>query len=460
VLFNSYEFALFFVVVLAVHRTLSSHRARLRLLLIASGVFYVSHSGVYLLLLAASVVGDWLLGNAIAARPHKARAFLIASIVLNLGVLSLFKYADFVLGTLATLGAPVPRTLGLPLPLGISFYTFMSLSYTIDVYWKRCPPEPSLERYSVFLGFFPHLMAGPILRANDFLPQLRTGDEDERRRSAFGVNRILLGLFKKAVLADFLGRLVGPVFADPAAYDGASNLIVLYLYSFQVYFDFSAYSDIAIGAAALLGYQLPDNFDAPFLAGNFRLLWRRWHMTLSRWLRDYLYIPLGGSRRGTFRTCVNLLITATLCGLWHGAGWGYVLWGVILGALLVVSRLRHGERVADVRERRFSWSAVIVFHGFVLSMALFRSTSIANAGEMLRRLTTLPACGWRALPALALSPVLLAVYAPLTRLRRRLEQLSPEREGEAIAYGCALALAATLTIVFASPQAEFIYFRF
>jgi alginate O-acetyltransferase complex protein AlgI len=467
VLFNSYEFALFFVVVLALHRALPSHRARLWLLLVASCVFYASWSVGYLLLLAASVVGDWLLGRAIARARAGRRLLLVASVVLNLGVLAIFKYADFLVGAVAAgaraFGAHwTPQPLGLALPLGISFYTFMSLSYTIDVYRRQCEPEPSLLRYSVFLTFFPHLIAGPILRAGEFLPQLRDGEE-ARRRSALGINRIAIGLAKKALIADHLGRLVEPVFADPLAFDGASNLLVLYLYAFQVYFDFSAYSDIAIGCAKLLGYDLPENFDAPLLASNFVELWRRWHMTLGRWLRDYLYVPLGGNRHGAVRAGLNLFLTMTLAGLWHGASWNCLSWGALLGLLLVGSYALGRRRAGDPEPDgppRFGWRALVTFELFSFSFVLFRAPSLEHTGHMLHQLIGLPHQPLRAAAALAAAPLLLAAYAPLTRLRRRLQTLAPITTSQAIGYGCALGIAAVVIALLAAPQAEFIYFHF
>ncbi len=351
-------------------RTAEGRRAALQLGLFAlSALFYQSWAammpGAYRFLLGlivATIVLDYWLARLIDARtePGPRRAMLVASLVANLGVLAVFKYADFFGDNLFSLahlfGAHARwKPWNLILPAGISFHTFQSLSYTVDVYRRRLRPTASLLEFAAFVLFFPQLVAGPIVRADEFLPQIAAPPAVDEARALDGLWRIALGLAKKLWLADTLAvTLVDRVFAHPEQFSALENLLGIYGYAFQIYLDFSAYSDIAVGAAALLGFTLPENFRAPYRAGDLAAFWRRWHISLSSWLRDYLYIPLGGNRDGEARTYRNLALTMLLGGLWHGAAWTFLVWGLLHGGGLAVTRAvqRRWSRESTARPAR------------------------------------------------------------------------------------------------------------
>ena len=266
------------------------------------------------------------------------RMYLILSLVSNLGILAYFKYYNFFVDSLNSLGAGL-KTMDIFLPIGISFFTFQTLSYSIDIYRGNLKPEKSILNFAFFVTFFPQLVAGPIVRAKEFLPQIR--NTLVLSKAGFGKAVFLIGngLFKKAVISDYISsNFVDRVFENPNLYSGLENLIGVYGYALQIYCDFSGYSDMAIGIALLLGFKLPENFNYPYKASSITEFWRRWHISLSSWLRDYLYISLGGNRKGLLRTNINLMITMLLGGLWHGANWKFVLWGAMHGAMLVLEK--------------------------------------------------------------------------------------------------------------------------
>lgn len=340
--FTSPLFAVLLVPLLfALWLTDRSPRLQLVGLLVASYLFYSWTEPVYLLLIVSSSLIDYGAGLAIyrSSRFGVRRALLIGSLSANLGLLGFFKYAAFVADNVNRLtGDPglLPR-LELVLPVGISFYTFQSMSYTIDIYRRTLTPGPFLH-FLYYVASFPQLVAGPIVRAGEFLPQLRARFAE--RVDPRGVFYFLFGLFKKLFIANVLAtQVVDPIFADPLAHSSVDLYFGVVCYALQIFFDFSAYSDIAIGVGKLVGLQLPVNFLSPYLATSPREFWRRWHISLSQWIRDYVFIPLGGSRRGTARTYLNSVATMTLFGLWHGAGWNFVLWGLLHGAYQVVWRL-------------------------------------------------------------------------------------------------------------------------
>ncbi|MEZ6098809.1 MAG: MBOAT family protein [Pirellulaceae bacterium] len=312
---------------------------------IASYVFYGWWDYRFTTLLLWSTMVDYVVGRLLegARQPKMRRALLWCSVVSNLGVLAVFKYFDFfaenVQRVAAQLGVTVDwPTLHLVLPVGISFYTFQTLSYTIDVYRQRLPAERDLWRFATFVAFFPQLVAGPIVRAHDFLPQLARDREITWDGIVEGFGLVLLGFFKKVVVADSVAIVVDHFFGAPQTYTSLNAMIVVVLYAFQIYGDFSGYSDIAIGLGRMMGFALPRNFQFPYFANSFSEFWRRWHISLSTWLRDYLYIPLGGNRSGTVATYRNLMLTMVLGGLWHGAHWTFILWGTIHGILLTLQR--------------------------------------------------------------------------------------------------------------------------
>lgn len=356
-LFASFDFVLFFLPVLLAYCLLARRPVmRWALLLCASYFFYCASakpaSGAwptpwyFVGLIVASTLVDYVVALAISAcRERFSRAFFLGvSLVGNLGMLGYFKYTGFLLEVAADLARLVGSDAAVPafrvaLPIGISFYTFQSLSYTIDVWRGRIEPERNLLRFAVYVAFFPQLVAGPIVRAAELLPQLRSGLRIDVDDVNFAVFRITKGLFKKVVLGDLVAAsFTDLVFTSPAQYSSLENLIALYAFTLQIYADFSGYSDMAIGVARLLGFKLPENFDRPYQSRDVGEFWRRWHMTLSTWLRDYVFFPLGGSRASPARTYFNLWLTMLLVGLWHGASWNFVIYGNLHAAALVYSR--------------------------------------------------------------------------------------------------------------------------
>ena len=356
---------------------------RMLILFLVSAIFYHAWAagmvGAYrylLLLILGTIVLDFYLALWLSRMQTESgrRVLLLISLVSNLGALALFKYFDFFISSANTgagwLGYELTvKPFALILPAGISFHTFQSLSYTIDVYRRRIEPTHSVVHFATFVLFFPQLVAGPIVRAEQFMPQLEREplvDAAWANRAARGMFRIMLGLFKKLALADFLARLhTDRVFAEPSLFSGLEVLMAVYGYAFQIYLDFSAYSDIAIGSGTLLGYDFPENFRTPYRSANLQEFWRRWHMTLSTWLRDYLYIPLGGSRRHTYR---NLAITMLLGGLWHGGSWNFVLWGALHGGGLGVTRVF--QRMAERQPARALKVALGALAGGILLLGL------------------------------------------------------------------------------------------
>jgi alginate O-acetyltransferase complex protein AlgI len=344
--FASKEFFVFLPVVLAAYFRLRTRAHKYRFLLAASWFFYMSWNPWFIWVILFTSVVDYAAGLLIEAAPtpRRRRAWLLMSLVTNLGFLAAFKYTGFFLANSLALGRglgwSVPDwTVHIVLPLGISFHTFQGISYTLDVYRGKIPAVRSFVDFALFVAFFPQLVAGPIVRAVEFLPQMATPPRPSADQVVEGVHWFVLGLFKKVFLADRLAEFVDPVFAQPGLFDAVTHRWAVLAYAAQIYCDFSGYSDLAIGCAKLLGFELPQNFNFPYLAGSITDFWRRWHISLSTWMRDYLYIPLGGNRRGTVRTYFNLLVTMTLCGLWHGASWNYLTWGLYNGVLLSLHRV-------------------------------------------------------------------------------------------------------------------------
>lgn len=297
---------------------------------------------------------DYWIGRALGRteNPAARKALLLASVFYYLGVLSIFKYYDFAVDSVATVASWVgvnvaPAHLRLVLPFGISFFTFETMSYTIDVYRREIPPADRYLDYLLFVAFFPHLVAGPIVRPKSMLPQLAAEPVASDALKAEGLFLIATGLMKKIVIGDYLGlNLVNRVFDNPERYTSLEVLVGVYAYAIKIYADFSGYSDVAIGSAKLFGYELPRNFDAPYTSGDLQEFWRRWHISLSTWLRDYLYVTLGGNRGGTWKTYRNLMLTMVLGGLWHGASWNFVIWGALHGGALAVNRAWQRARQA------------------------------------------------------------------------------------------------------------------
>ncbi len=463
-LFPTLVFGVFFLVVLfSTWSAARNNAARKHILLAASFVFYGWWDWRFCGLLLLSCILNWAAGRALGASKNEgARTVLmVLGIAINLAILGFFKYYGFFLENLSQVLTYLHIERDLPflqiiLPVGISFYTFQGISYVMDVKRRDVEASPALTDVMLYISFFPQLVAGPIVRAKDFLPQLRQTPSLSREMAAFGFLLIIWGLFKKTVIANELASgLVDDVFFDPAYYGTTDLLFAAYGYAVQIYCDFSAYSDIAIGCAALLGYRFQKNFDQPYRARSFQDFWRRWHISLSTWLRDYLYISLGGSRQGKWRTRANLMITMLAGGIWHGAAWTFVAWGAVHGAALVIER-----SLGLARAGRSVISLVITFHVVCLAWILFRSATFGDA------ITYLASLGNFAVPMEALTPFL----AGLVVFGLALNAL-PSRAIEGLAKGlarvpapiAALGLAAMFLAVEAmrpSGVAPFIYFQF
>ncbi|MFT7463474.1 MAG: alginate O-acetyltransferase complex protein AlgI [Pseudohongiellaceae bacterium] len=426
-LFNSLQFGVFFVVVYAVYLALS-RQGQNRWLLAASYLFYAAWDVRFLGLIVASTLIDYTVGLRIAATDdgQRRKHWLSLSVACNLGILGYFKYAGFFAASFSDLLGSFdieaePWLLDTALPVGISFYTFQTMSYAIDVYRGQLKPTRNLADFALFVAFFPQLVAGPIERASRLLPQILSPRSPSVSGFGSGCWLILSGLVKKVVIADNLAHLVDRIYSNPSQATGFEVVMATWAFAWQIYCDFSGYSDIARGLSRLMGFELMLNFKLPYLATNPADFWRRWHISLSTWLRDYLYIPLGGNRGAGLLTYRNLAITMLLGGLWHGAAWTYVLWGAYQGALLIIHRLARPLLSAITPRGSFAkglWWTVRVacmFQLICLGWMIFRADSVAQFVELLSRLTTSfelgRALSW--LPALATFVLPLAVYQVL-----------------------------------------------
>ncbi len=464
-IFTQPVFFLFFAVVAAVHWALRGNAWQKRWLLVASYFFYGYWDYRFLGLIFLSTCIDFAagLGLGTVQKPSARRALITLSLCANLGILGFFKYYNFFVhsGTqlLRALGLDVGEaTLSVVLPVGVSFFTFQSMSYTINVYRRVLAPERRFFDFALFVSFFPQLVAGPIARASHFLPQLAT----TRASSAIDGRRALLlflvGYFKKACVADNIASAIDPVFSHPAAHAAGSRVLGSTLYSVQIYCDFSGYTDMAIAVAALLGYDLAKNFDAPYLSLNVREFWQRWHISLSSWLRDYLYIPLGGNRGGPWRVARSLMLTMLLGGLWHGANWTFVLWGFLHGAALVLHRFLPRRQESKSRAVRFaSWFATFAFVAFCFT--IFRCPDMGTAWELFTAPTRAKGASpvsslwWLAILSLG------AIHALLFRYRAELVRRARALSDALFypAFGACWALLLFMTPLSAEP---FIYFQF
>ncbi len=364
-------------------------RARLAYLVLFSWFFYYKCGGVFVLALLATTLADFLIALRIAStqRERARRGWLALALSSSLGLLLYFKYTNFFVSSIAQLIGAKFEPFDIALPAGISFYTFQSLSYVIDVYRRRLEPTRDPLEYACYLAYFPQIVAGPIVRAEELLLELRHPPRLDAERVGSGLYLVLLGLVKKAVIADYLARLSDPVFAGGVGLSGFELLLGVYGYAFQIYCDFSGYSDMAVGLGRLTGVELPENFRAPYAAASITEFWRRWHVTLSAWLRDYIYVPLGGNRRGRTRTLVNLMATMTLGGLWHGARASFVLWGVLHGLLLCGEKLV-GERWPALRASKLGrlLGTITTFQLVVLLWIPFRSGDLGQSVLLLSRI--------------------------------------------------------------------------
>lgn len=464
-LFVEPRFLPFFLAAFGIYWLARGQDSRKAWLLLCSYAFYAAWDYRFLSLIFVSTAVDFSVGLGLArtSNPVRRKRLVMTSLAVNLGILGVFKYFDFFAGSLADLlgllGVPVNRTtLEIVLPLGISFYTFQTLSYSLDLYRRRIEVCRRPLDFALFVAFFPQLVAGPIVRAGDFLPQLqrRARLHDVQIRSCLTL--FLVGFFKKACVSDNLAPYVDAYFVDPGTFDAASGALAVVLYSIQIYCDFSGYSDMAIACAGLLGFRIPKNFDFPYFATDIAHFWRRWHISLSSWMRDYVYIPLGGNRRGALLTSRNLFITMVVSGLWHGAAWNFVVWGCLHGAGIIL------HRALPVRApnpgyalRSLKWLATYAF--VLVGWVLFRSPDLSTSGQVLADVLFLSSGGSAHLHlGLWFVAAGLAALHGLARRgvgRNALVTLPPVVF--AVAYGIGFGIAITLANASYQP---FIYFQF
>lgn len=395
-LFDDLQFFFFFIVVSLLYYRLR-HRGRIWMLLAASIYFYMVFKPVYILILAVTIVVDYFAGIWIdAAEGPRRKALLIISLITNIGFLAYFKYFNFFHDNLSALLHVVHLTNPIPrfeaeLPIGLSFHTFQAMSYTIEIYRRNEKPERNFSIYSLYVLFYPQLVAGPIERPQNLLWQFRTEFAYDINNIRQGLLRILWGLFKKVVIADRLALVVDAAYADPGAHSGLTLLVATFFYTFQIYCDFSGYSDIAIGCARVMGFRLMENFNVPYIATSIADFWRRWHISLSGWFRDYLYIPLGGSRVSEFRVNLNYIIVFMVSGLWHGAAWTFIIWGFLHGLYQVSARLRDRwlsfslptHPLTQVLNWAFTFALVM------LTWVFFRADGLRQALTVLTQISTL-----------------------------------------------------------------------
>jgi alginate O-acetyltransferase complex protein AlgI len=477
-IFTSYEFVLFFAAVLLLRSCFRSSSAEKWFLLATSLAFYLSWSVPCILLILFTSLADYSIARKLGRTSHPVhrRRLLVASLIANLGLLGLFKYANFFLenlgGALSVLGWHVGSLhFNVILPPAISFYTFASLSYVLDVYYERMPVCESARDYALFITFFPKLLSGPIVRARELLPQFTDHVRATTEDIEVGLAYFLIGAVKKLVIADQVAPHVNLIFSAPTQYDGLTLLIGALGYTVQLYCDFSGYTDMAIGCGRILGFRFPDNFKMPYSAGNITEFWRRWHITLSQWFRDYLFLPLEIATRNNpspmLRVSLNMMVTMLLCGLWHGPSWTFVIWGGIHGAALAVHKIwTTWNPLASLKERRWfqiAWTGLS--HGLTLgivalSMVFFRAPSLSVATAYLNRLVLWSHSGTRLLSPYILSAVVgvFLVHLLVNKDRNLAEEL-PQRSLAPRILGYASLL--LLLVVFGATDSEaFIYFQF
>jgi alginate O-acetyltransferase complex protein AlgI len=468
VVFSSIIFIFAFLPLTVACHFFLPHRLRDAVLLLASLAFYLAGEPAFGWVMLASLALNYSAGLLIAATAVERRfAVLAAAVIANMAALFVFKYADFALAPFVQgtdLDAALRR---IALPLGISFFTFHGISYIVDVYRGRCPAQEDIVRFGLYFVFFPQLIAGPIVRYHSVAAQL------ERRRPGLddlyeGFRRFALGLAKKVLIANPLGSVADAMFAiPPTDHDFASAWLGAVAYALQIYFDFSGYSDMAIGLARVFGIRFPENFNYPYIAATITEFWRRWHISLSLWFRDYVYVPLGGNRRGAARTYLNLATVFLLCGLWHGASWTFVVWGLYFGVFLIIERILGDRTTLVPRVLRHAYALVVILVGWVI----FRSPDLGYAGQYLLAMISPELRGGHihALYNIELGTICILAVGVLcsTPLPRRLAAAAASTwQSPSILRECIVAGAAVSTFVIAvsfvvsSSYNPFIYFRF
>lgn len=391
-LFNSLTFLIFFIIVFIIYWLLNNDLKKQNiLLLISSYIFYAWWDWRFLSLIIISSVIDYIVGLKIYNSEINKKKWLIVSLIANLGLLSFFKYFNFFTQSFSDMvqmfgWQPNNLTLNIILPVGISFYTFQTLSYTIDIYRKSFKPTSNIISFFTYIAFFPQLVAGPIERASNLLPQIEKKRIFKKEWFNEGVIQILIGLFRKIVIADTLGAYVDTIYSDVSIYNSSSIILATFLYAFQIYYDFSGYSDIAIGTAKLLGFKFNQNFNLPYFSKSLTEFWRKWHMSLSYWLRDYLYISLGGNRKGIKITYRNLMLTMLLGGLWHGSSWNFVIWGGIHGFILSLEKFLKSNKLISIPKKAGFLGYITTFLIVLISWVFFRSQDLNSAFIAIRKI--------------------------------------------------------------------------
>ena len=465
-LFHSFSFLVFLPIFMALYWA-TAGRARLWVMLIGSLVFYAWWDWRFLFLLLFSSLVDYSIGIVMENErdPEARRRLIVISIIVNLGLLGFFKYFNFFVSSAAQISTAMGlhatyNALQIVLPVGISFYVFKTMSYTIDVYRGTEPAERDLLKFTTFVVFFPELVAGPIVRASRMLPQLQRDHRYDHQRALSGLTLVMSGYVRKVVIADSLAPLVDVRFAHPEAHSALSLLLGVYFYAFQIYCDFSGYSSIAIGLARIFGFDFGINFDRPYFSRSFSEFWARWHISLSSWLRDYLYIPLGGNRGGALFTARNLMLTMILGGLWHGASWTFVAWGALHGFYLVLQRLLAAPlrllRIPDLVK------IAVVFHLTCLGWVFFRSQSFGQAWTILRRIANVHDMSFAAVDGklLVLKAILLIAVLLLFEALRFLPIANQENASPAMRLAFTAACVWALLLFGTFSGNSFIYFQF
>jgi alginate O-acetyltransferase complex protein AlgI len=469
-IFNSLAFAIFFPIVLSLYWLLSKKGVRSQniLLIVASYVFYGWWDWRFLFLLVFSTSLDYYTGlKMYNAQTEKGkRIWFWISIVINLGFLGFFKYFNFFIDSLVqsfnAVGVTLNfSTLNIILPVGISFYTFHGLSYVIDIYKNRIVPEKNIVTYSLFVSFFPLLVAGPIERATHLLPQLKEKRIFKNTFFREGMLQIAMGFFRKMVIADNLAVYVDTIYGNSDTYNSSSLLLASVFYAFQIYFDFSGYSDIAIGIAKLMGFRLKENFHLPYFSKSITEFWRRWHMSLSFWLRDYLYIALGGNRKGTFMTYRNLMLTMLLGGLWHGASWNFVIWGGIHGAILSLEKFTFQK--LNIKDFGY-FGFIFTFFVAVIAWVFFRSPDFDSSIHIISKFFTadygMPFIGDTNVMVNSVFVLLIGLSFDAYMYNKNISLDSYGAKVSSLSWVTLLCVLTMLIVLFYSSSINFIYFQF
>lgn len=484
-IFSTPLFLVFFIVVFAIYWFVLGAiknddkrlKARIIFLLFASYYFYMSWNPTFILLILFSTLVDYIAGKEIyrATSKHKKKFFLILSLVINLGFLAYFKYVNFFLETvnqvsgLASDGGGTNFFVNVILPVGISFYTFQSMCYTIDIYRDKMKPSKDFFEFSLYVTFFPQLVAGPIVRAIDFIPQLKANNYFKNINFQLASNYFLLGLVKKVVIADNIAQISDVIFANPEQHDTLATWVGVVSYSIQIYCDFSGYSDMAIGVAALLGFKLMENFNMPYNSTSITMFWRKWHISLSTWLRDYLFIPLGGSRGSKPMYFRNLMITMLLGGLWHGASWNFVIWGGLHGGALIIHKLYQTKvsnkfnftgLIASLYSV-FAWLLTMVF--VLVTWVFFRAQTLGDSLYMIKKMFVFENSENFVVPLSFILLLSLTVIGHFfgTKYFNKLEEKQGHVFSRPVVQGILFGLAIFMVFLFGSDDNQaFIYFQF